>query len=172
MQKCLKILRYIKMNKIYDTIGIEETIVINEAQKKDSKKISEIHMSRFPKSYGIEYIKSLIKNDIYLILVAKKRNKIIGFIIIQKVIDVSEIITIAIEKNHESLGIGHQLILNVITILKESNVKLITLEVSSTNIRAINLYVKNNFKKKSLRKNYYTDQFGKKTDAYLYEQKL
>lgn len=160
------------MNDDFYNKNIREVIIIEEAQYRDSKKISEIHESRFFKSYGIEYIQSLIKNDLYLNLVAKKENTIIAFIIIQKVLDVSEIITIAVEKNYEGSGICHKLILDAIDRLKKLNVKFITLEVSNTNLRALNLYSKNNFKKKSLRKNYYTDQFGEKTDAYLYERKL
>jgi|TARA_B110000444_G_C18847130_1_gene602791 ribosomal-protein-alanine N-acetyltransferase len=160
------------MNDNFYNKNIREVIIIEEAQYRDSKKISEIHESRFFKSYGIEYIQSLIENDLYLNLVAKKENTIIAFIIIQKVLDVSEIITIAVIKNYEGLGICHKLILDAIDRLKKLNVKSITLEVSNTNLRAINLYSKNNFKKKSLRKNYYTDRIGKKTDAYLYEQKL
>ena len=165
-------LRYIKMNNNFYNKNIEESIIIGEAKYKDSKKISEIHESRFPKPYGINYIKLLIKNDINLILVAKKEKIIIAFMVIQKVLDVSEIITIAVEKNYEGSGICHKLILDAIDRLKKLNVKFITLEVSNTNLRALNLYSKNNFKKKSLRKNYYTDQFGEKTDAYLYERKL
>ncbi len=61
------------MNDNFYNKNIREVIIIEEAQSKDSKKISEIHESRFSKSYGIEYIQSLIKNDLYLNLVAKKK---------------------------------------------------------------------------------------------------
>ena len=90
--------------------------------------------------------KSELENKNSKYIVAKQNNEIIGFAGIWIAIDIAHITNIVIKKDCRKLGIGSQLLQELINICKELNLKEITLEVNEHNQPAINLYQKFNFK--------------------------
>lgn len=81
-------------------------------------------------------------------------NKIVGFLVFDIIYEKCEIIDIYVIKDYRRQNIAYKLISEV---EKDFNIENITLEVSSNNISAINLYKKLNFKEVAIRKNYYND---------------
>ena len=81
-------------------------------------------------------------------------NKIVGFLVFDIIYEKCEIIDIYVSKDYRGQNIAYKLISEV---EKDFNIENITLEVSSNNISAINLYKKLNFKEVAIRKNYYND---------------
>ena len=69
--------------------------------------------------------------------------------------DEGHIMTINVDKDFRRLKIGSLLLKKLIELSKEHNLKLLTLEVRSSNIAAQNLYKKYGFLCVGLRKNYY-----------------
>ena len=81
-------------------------------------------------------------------------NEIVGFLVFDIIYEKCEIIDIYVSKDYRGQNIAYELISEI---EKDFNIENITLEVSSNNISAINLYKKLNFKEVAIRKNYYND---------------
>ena len=94
---------------------------------------------------------NLIELDKIFVLKVIPSNQLIGFVEIQGDLEEIEIITLGIKKNFQNQGYGKQLINFII----KKNYKNIFLEVSSSNLKALNFYKSLGFKKISIRKNYY-----------------
>ena len=108
------------------------------------------------KEFNIEYLKKenpFLKNYVFLI-----NNEPIGLISYSLIYDRIELEYIWVSFEHRKKGIASKLMDKML----EENSNNITLEVRTTNEKAINLYKKYNFKIVSTRKNYYGNE-----DAYL-----
>ena len=96
------------------------------------------------------------KNSLYF--VAKLNNEIHGFAGIQIILDECELMNIVTKKAYRKNGIGNLLLNLIINKSKELKLTKINLEVSNTNITAINLYKKAGFIKVGLRNKYYNNE--------------
>ena len=108
------------------------------------------------KEFNIEYLKKenpFLKNYVFL-----NNNEPIGLISYSLIYDRIELEYIWVSFEHRKKGIASKLMDKML----EENSNNITLEVRTTNEKAINLYKKYNFKIVSTRKNYYGNE-----DAYL-----
>lgn len=114
-----------------------------------------------------EYFPTYKCGDIYEYVAIYEENEIkamISYSIIYERIEINYIVTIT-QYRHQ--GLAEKLLDYIIT--KALNLKChnISLEVSISNIAAINLYLKKGFKKRALRENYYNGE-----DAYLMVKEL
>ena len=103
-------------------------------------------------------------NMIYLYI---ENEQILGFLIIEEVIDESNIILIYVDSNFRHRKVATSLLDYFISDL-DPNKKRILLEVSSENKVAINMYQKFGFETINIRKKYYKDQ----TDALIMERMI
>ena len=103
-----------------------------------------------------------ISNDPFEKVAVYSDKNIIGIISYSIIYERGEINYIITLPSHRNQGIGSQLLEYAINDMKNSGCTSISLEVESTNIDAINLYLKHGFIKQGIRPNYYE---GK--DAYL-----
>jgi ribosomal-protein-alanine N-acetyltransferase len=94
--------------------------------------------------------------------------QIIGFLSYFYILDEAELFLITVKKEFQGLGYGKILLEHLLNKLKENNVKVCYLEVSSKNSRAINLYKKFGFYEYSYRKKYYSNS----DDAILMKKEL
>ncbi len=109
------------------------------------------------------------ENNIYSVILAKNEiNTIIGFAIIKNVVDFIDLEYILVDKNYRNMKIGKEILKNIYSYAKEKKVPKIILEVRESNTTAINFYENNDFKRISIRKNYY----DKIEDALIYEYKV
>lgn len=83
--------------------------------------------------------------------------KVVAFLIFTIMYDKCEIIDIFVKNDYRNKKIA-QMLINELS--SDYNLDNITLEVSESNIPAINLYEKLGFKKVATRKNYYKDSNG------------
>ena len=109
---------------------------------------------------------NLIELDKIFVMKAIPSNQLIGFVELQGDLEETEIITLGIKKNFQNQGYGKQLINFIIN----KNYKNIFLEVSLSNLRALNFYKSLGFKKISIRKNYYRS-FENQNDAFILNYK-
>lgn len=87
-------------------------------------------------------------------------NNYVGFIQYSIIYDRAELDYIYVDDNFRSSGIGSKLMNYMIEDVKNNNCLNISLEVENSNINAINLYKKYNFKEVAVRKNYYQGKDG------------
>ena len=109
---------------------------------------------------------NLIELDKIFVVKVISSNQLIGFVELQGDLEEAEIITLGIKKNFQNQGYGKQLINFII----KKNYKNIFLEVSSSNLKALNFYKSLGFKKISIRKNYYRS-VKNQNDAFILNYK-
>jgi ribosomal-protein-alanine N-acetyltransferase len=91
--------------------------------------------------------------------------QIIGFCILQKVLDEANLLLMATHPQWQKRGLGFQLLNYAVTQLG-SHTNVVFLEVRSSNQAAIALYEKSGFHQMDVRKNYYSTATGKE-DAII-----
>lgn len=102
----------------------------------------------------------------YLSTVIEQDHQVVGFCILQSVLDEANLLLMAIHPSQQGKGLGYQLLDESIALLKNNPVQ-IFLEVRESNKAAIALYEKANFHQIDLRKNYYPNQQGGREHAII-----
>ena len=126
--------------------------MIREFIKKDTERVNELL-----KDFNYKIDKKSFNNDFLKILIYEE-NFIQGILVYQYLYDRIEIDYIIVDKNYRNRGIATKLLDFIEN--NYNNLKNITLEVRESNEEAIKLYLKNNFKEITKRKNYYKDEDG------------
>lgn len=133
-----------------------QEVEIKKMEIDDIRNISNILLSDFDEFWSVSTLETEFKNENTYCYIAKTNEKIIGFAALWKVIDEMHINNIVIKKDFRNMGIGTVFLEHLIKeVSLFEDVKTITLEVKQTNITAINLYKKYEFKMIGIRKNYY-----------------
>lgn len=83
-------------------------------------------------------------------------NKLVGFAVMQTVLDESELLTIGIMPEFQGRGLGKRLLSASLLEVKKRGATKCFLEVRISNLPALCLYEKAGFKKTGIRKNYYS----------------
>ncbi|MBT3363938.1 MAG: ribosomal protein S18-alanine N-acetyltransferase [Chloroflexi bacterium] len=93
----------------------------------------------------------------FLVGPAPTKDHIAGFAGMWFMADEAHLITIAVRKSQQGLGLGQSLLMAVINTALRSKASMVTLEVRASNLAAQSLYAKYGFKETGYRKNYYSD---------------
>lgn len=102
----------------------------------------------------------------YQSTVIEQAGQVVGFCILQPVLDEANLLLMAIHPSQQGKGLGYQLLDVSCTQLKNKPVQ-IFLEVRESNHAAIALYEKSGFHQIDIRKNYYPKQDGTREHAIL-----
>ena len=102
----------------------------------------------------------------YQSTVIERNGNVVGFCILQPVVDEANLLLMAIDPNMQGQGLGFQLLDASIELLKNQPVQ-IFLEVRENNKAAIALYEKTGFHQIDLRRNYYPNKDGSKEHAVI-----
>lgn len=128
--------------------------MIRKAIKSDVNAINKLGgklHNNFESTYHIE---SEIDSSIAIVMVAEENNSVVGYLYALDFEDNIDLLSIYVDEDYRLNHIGYKL-LNELQ--KKCKDETITLEVSSTNIGALALYKKCNFKEVGIRKKYYKD---------------
>lgn len=139
----------VKNDTICDNMRIERV------EPEDIKDVLEIEKNSFKDPWSRFAFESELTNSDSVFLKAVENNKMVGYIIVRKLIDEFHIMNVAIAPEHRKKGIAQNLIDHVLKNLKSG--KLLLLEVRKSNQAAIALYQKNGFTILHTRKGYYSD---------------
>lgn len=102
----------------------------------------------------------------YQSTVIEQAGQVVGFCILQPVLDEANLLLMAIHPNQQGKGLGYRLLDESIKLLKNQPVQ-IFLEVRESNKAAIALYEKSGFHQIDLRKNYYPCPNGGREHAII-----
>ena len=130
---------------------IRYQIMILNATIYDFNSILSIEKDLKLPATNFKLFSNLMELDKIFVMKVIPSNQLIGFVELQGDLEETEIITLGIKKNFQNQGYGKQLINFIIN----KNYKNIFLEVSLSNLKALNFYKSLGFKKISIRKNYY-----------------
>ena len=139
--------------------------------------ISPIEAQDFDALYAIEqaahalpWSLGTLKNnqaERYLNLKIVEGHQIYGFAICQTVLDEATLFNIAIDPQKQGLGLGRQLLNELITQLRQKDILTLWLEVRESNKKALALYDSLGFNQVDIRKNYYPTPDGKRENAVV-----
>lgn len=102
----------------------------------------------------------------YQSTVIEHQGHVVGFCILQPVVDEANLLLMAIDPAMQGKGLGFQLLEKSIELLNNDPVQ-IFLEVRESNLAAIALYQKADFHQIDLRRNYYPKPDGSKEHAVI-----
>ena len=126
--------------------------MIRRAEPNDARAIYEI-LSKTDDPWTIGVIESELKTESSKVFVyLGDEGQVQGFVDIKILYDEADLMHIAVSEELRGQGIGAKLLAQAIEVAEE---KPIALEVRMGNFKAISLYEKYDFKKESVRKNYY-----------------
>lgn len=103
------------------------------------------------------------------VIVHKFQKRVMGYIIFWKIKEEVHINNIALHPDFRRKGIGEAVLRKVLTQVQREGVRYITLEVRPSNLAALALYKKLEFKVLGIRKNYY---FKPREDAIILGKSL
>ncbi|MEM9102944.1 MAG: ribosomal protein S18-alanine N-acetyltransferase, partial [Pseudomonadota bacterium] len=93
--------------------------------------------------------------------------KIIGYLIVQDIVDECHILNIGIDVDAQRKGYGQYLMSDLLKICHQKSHSIIMLEVRESNEKAQNFYRKNGFYEIGFRKNYYPMRKNHKREAAI-----
>ncbi|GBE04132.1 MAG TPA: ribosomal-protein-alanine N-acetyltransferase [Nitrospirae bacterium] len=136
-----------------------EGVTVRDISSDDLPQVKAIEDRIFTTPWSLKSFKYEIKNKDAVLKVAEKNSLIIGFICIRSFLDATHIMDIAVIQEHCKQGVGGMLLLEALREIRKAKPETehITLEVRESNIAAIKLYEKFNFRETGSRKDYYSD---------------
>ena len=141
-------------------------------EERDLPSVLEIEKVSFPNPWHESTFKGEIQHrpiSYPLVVVHMTLNKVIGYVIFWVIGEEVQINNIAVHPDFRRLGIGEQVLRQVIEQVKWGGANFVTLEVRPSNIGALILYKKIGFKMLGVRKDYYTNP---SEDAFVLGQHI
>ncbi|WP_029452740.1 ribosomal protein S18-alanine N-acetyltransferase [Clostridium algidicarnis] len=132
-------------------------IKISPMTYEDIDDVLAISFLSFPISWSRESFLTELENNFSYYVVAKSDDVIVGFGGTWIIIDESHITNIAVHPSFRGIGIGELILKSLIDLGKPHFISSMTLEVRASNVVAISLYNKFDFKEEGRRKRYYED---------------
>ena len=120
--------------------------------------IIEKAATEFP--WSLKNFQDCLKAGYQALVFSRETDEIIGFTILQKVVDELHLLNVCVRQEVQGRGIGDFILNFIIDYAKDSSFSLIVLEVRVSNSRAQKLYSKVGFNEISLRKDYYPALIG------------
>lgn len=129
-------------------------IKIRKMHEQDLPEVLKIAGQSFSMPWSLKSFKSELLNPQSILKVAELDGEIAGYVVLRKILDEAEILSIAVKPEMRRKGIATELIKNALEEIKDS-VKACFLEVRVSNKQAISFYEKIGFRKAGMRKKYY-----------------
>lgn len=121
----------------------------------DVQAVYDLSKACFSTPWSLESLAKELANPVAVYEIAEIEGKIIGYGGLWCVMDEGEITNIAVDPEHRKQGIGEAVLKALLNAGQMRNLRVIHLEVRSSNVAARRLYEKFGFESISIRKNYY-----------------
>ena len=148
---------------------VRREMIIEAMTSAHVPQIAELEKLCFSDPWSEKSVASELNNPLSHWLVAVEDDAVLGYIGSQTVLDESDMMNVAVSPAHRRKGIAEALVLALADALREKGSVKLTLEVRASNVPAITLYEKLDFKPIGLRKNYYRNP---KEDALILQKEL
>ena len=138
--------------------------MIRLMQVADLERVSQIESLVQSHPWTLNQFKEAVRA--YQSTVIEQAGQVVGFCILQPVVDEANLLLMAIDPAQQGKGLGFELLDQSVALLKNNPVQ-IFLEVRERNVAAIKLYEKSGFHQIDLRKNYYPNPDGTREHAII-----
>lgn len=134
-----------------------EGLIIRRMSYEDIQQVHEIERLSFTAPWSIDSFIYELNNRMTILLVAEFNGQIIGYICLRTIIDVTEILNIAVHPKFRRRGVGAGLLKRALDELmsEHQDSKTVRLEVRESNTPAIALYKRFGFEVIGRRRDYY-----------------
>lgn len=132
-------------------------IIIRNMSQADISQAHAIAQQSFSTPWQLNSFAYEVGNNDAILKVALQKNELVGYVCLRTILDVTHVLDLAVTPRFRSMGIGGMLLKNALQELRRSkpDITIITLEVRESNISAIKLYEKFEFKEIGRRIGYY-----------------
>ncbi len=131
-------------------------MIIENMTKEHLVEVLKIENESFTHPWSEESFKSELEKDSSVKIVALENNKVLGYAVLETILDEGSLLIIAVSPLHRKKGIAKALFNRLEEIRAQKKLSFITLEVRSSNESAIALYKKKGFETIAVRKGYYS----------------
>ena len=138
-------------------------VIIRPITVSDVSRIIDLEMKYLGETIGSDMLISESTNPTIKFLAIEKNNLLLGYIGCYHILGECEILNFVIDGAFQRKGYG-QMLFN--ELLNQVDAKRVVLDVRVNNEQGMKFYLKNGFRKISIRKNYYSDG----TDAIVMEK--
>ncbi|OHW61590.1 protease synthase and sporulation negative regulatory protein PAI 1 [Andreesenia angusta] len=129
---------------------------VRDMEERDLERVAEIEALSFSSPWSIEaFRKELRENSLAVYLVCEIDGELAGYMGMWKVVDEGHVTNVAVDPKFRGMGVGNELLSEMVIRARESNLVSMTLEVRVSNVQAIGLYKKHGFKDVGTRPKYY-----------------
>ena len=136
--------------------------MVRYANVYDIRRIKELGSLLHDNFVQVNDLNEMLEDGFSKVLVYEEELEVVGFITATDLGETCDIVSLVVDPRYRNKMVASNLIDYLISELSE-NLKIITLEVDSNNIAAINLYEKFGFEVVNVRRHYYSNG----DDAYL-----
>ena len=147
-----------------------EHIIYTDAKLSDLDNIFKVESKSYDNPWTIGILRDCLVNH-YDFYKAEYNNNLIGYIIAKISIHETHILNLTISEDYRQRGVATELLEMIFSKCYIVNSMNIYLETRVDNTPAIKLYEKHNFRRISIRKNYYQTSGGKQ-DAIIFKKIL
>ena len=149
--------KFSSQNLTFIEVGFEHAAVL-----------AEIHRRCFPgAAWSCDSIKEILVQNSNEGVIYCENDMPLGFVLWQRVTTETEILTICIDPEWQGKGYSRLLVVRMLKLLNQREVKKIFLEVAEDNITAISLYLSVGFVEIARRPKYYQKKDGISVDAMV-----
>jgi len=134
----------------------------------DIDQVLIIEQASFPAPWTREHFLTELDALYSFPYVAEADNVVVGYVCMMSLFEEAQILDIAVAPEQRGRGVARLLIDHAISVAREKEAELLSLEVRASNIAAINLYERSGFVRTGLRQKYYEGR----EDAVLMEKRL
>ncbi len=135
---------------------MDKEIVVDCMRPEDLSRVYEIEQTCFSSSsWQKEDFQAALAIPEQHYVVARQGNELLGFAALYIMVDVADLVNIAVDPMYRRKGVGKCLMEALLAKARDSHLTEMTLEVRSSNQAAINLYKHFGFEKLAVRRDYY-----------------
>lgn len=148
---------------------MSKTFCIKQPVDEDLQAALNIAVNSFSDPWSLASMKECLHSDNYVFLAVYVDANLIGYIILQVIIDEAQLVNIAVDDKYRRRGYASTLIDKALDLLKSYGYVSCVLEVRVSNSGAIALYRSLGFEKLGIRKDFYSEPLE---DAYIMKKEL
>ncbi|MBI5739427.1 MAG: ribosomal protein S18-alanine N-acetyltransferase [Nitrospirae bacterium] len=146
-----------------------EEIIIRKMRPDDLEQVHDLEVVCHPTPWSVTSFRFELENRDAILKVAVSEGRVIGYVCVRTILDVTHLLNIAVLPGARREGVGGMLLRNVLDELKRLKPGIcLTLEVREANAAARRLYEKFGFRATGRRKRYYQEP---EDDAILMERR-
>ncbi len=131
-------------------------MIIKNMEEQHLDAVVKIEENSFSHPWSKTSFEDELKKENSHLFVALDDEKIVGYCVMDTVLDEGSLLDIAVDKSYRRNGVAKELFNELLKVASAKQLSFITLEVRESNEGAIKLYKALGFVQVSLRKNYYS----------------